>query len=128
MGSEFAYASSTQLPATRNDAASTTIRGPYLSTNHPSIGISQVSTSTKIVKATWMAGFAQPCLSAIGLTNSVHPYWRFAIIDMQTMPTTSCHHRPPRGGPAAEARLVTISLIRPQLLQGADAPAWGLQE
>src|ERR1035437_3078842 len=127
MASEFAFASSTQLAATRNDAPSTTMRGPYLSTNHPSMGISQVSTSTKIVKATWMAGLAQPCLSAIGLTNSVQPYWRFAIIDMQTMPTTSCHHRPPRGGTAVTARAVTISLIRPLFLQGAGAPVWGLQ-
>src|ERR1035437_2579606 len=112
MASEFAFASSTQPAATRNDAPSTTMRGPYLSTNHPSIGISQVSTSTKMVKATWIAGFVQPCLSAIGLTNNVHPYWRLAIIDMQMMPTISCHQRPPRGDSWAETCRVAKSLMR----------------
>src|SRR5947209_1876049 len=28
----------------------------------------------------------------MGLTNSVQPYCRLAIITMQTMPKTSCHH------------------------------------
>jgi len=41
-----------------------------------------------------MAAFVHPCFVAIGLTNSVHPYCRFAIIDMHSTPTTSCHHRP----------------------------------
>jgi hypothetical protein len=59
IGSEFAYASNSQLAATITDATSTTTRGPYLSTTHPSIGTSHVSTSTKIVNATWIAGFVQ---------------------------------------------------------------------
>src|ERR1019366_10519304 len=129
IGSEVAYASSTQLAATRNDAQSTTMRGPYLSTNHPSIGISHVSTSTKIVKATWIAGLVQPCLSAIGLTKSVQPYWRLAIIDMQMMPTISCHHRPPRGDSRVGAWLVVESLMRARALPGAcleKKPAVGL--
>src|ERR1700722_13873586 len=42
-----------------------TARGPYLSTNHASIGT----------------------------TNSVQPYCRFAIIAMQTMPIASCSQR-----------------------------------
>jgi hypothetical protein len=29
----------------------------------------------------------------MGLTNSVQPYWRLAIIDIQMMPRSSCHHR-----------------------------------
>src|ERR1700709_486297 len=35
--------------------ATTTGRGPYLSTRYPSIGTSQVSVTTKIVNATWIA-------------------------------------------------------------------------
>src|SRR4030088_2527259 len=57
------------------------------------MGTSQVSVNTKMVKATWIAALVQPYLSAIGLTNRVQPYCRFAIIAMQTMPMTSCIHR-----------------------------------
>ena len=46
-----------------------------------------------MVKATWIAALVQPYLSAIGLTNSVQPYCRFAIIAMQTMPMNSCIQR-----------------------------------
>ena len=49
--------------------------------------------NTKIVNATWMAARVQPYFSEIGLTNSVHPYCRLAIIAMQTMPIASCPHR-----------------------------------
>src|SRR6266853_3452424 len=57
------------------------------------MGTNQVSVNTKMVKATWIAALVQPYLSAIGLTNSVQPYCRFAIIAMQTMPMTNCIHR-----------------------------------
>ena len=52
----------------------TTIRGPNLSTNQPSTGTSQVSNSTKMVKATWMEARPHWCFSFMGSTNSVHPY------------------------------------------------------
>src|SRR5580658_10984011 len=67
--------------------------GPYLSTNHASIGTSQVSVTTKSVKASWIAGRPQWNLASIGSTNSVQPYCRFAIIAMQTMPIASCSQR-----------------------------------
>src|SRR5215203_2078924 len=65
------------------------------------MGTSHVSVSTKIVKATWIAALVQWCLSAIGLTNSVHPYCRLAIIAMQMMPITSCPQR--KAGPRSRA-------------------------
>ncbi len=37
----------------------TTRLGPYLSMKYPSIGVSQVWTTTKIVKATWIAARSQ---------------------------------------------------------------------
>src|SRR4029077_8584556 len=40
-----------------------------------------------------MAARVHPNFSEIGFTNSVQPYWRFAIIAMQTMPMKSCSHR-----------------------------------
>src|SRR5439155_11006929 len=40
-----------------------------------------------------MAGRPQPNFASIGATNSVQPYCRLAIIDMQMMPTTSCTQR-----------------------------------
>ena len=55
-------------------------------------GTSQVSVSTKIVKATWIAARPQWYFWSIGLTNSVQPYCRLAIITMQMMPKMSCHH------------------------------------
>ncbi len=39
---------------------STTMRGPYLSTNQPSTGTSQVSVTMKIENATWIAARSQP--------------------------------------------------------------------
>ena len=76
-----------------NPPNSVTTRGPYLSTNQPSIGTSQVSSTTKMVKAIWMEGLLQPYFSLIGLTKRVQPYWRLAIIDMQITPMVSCTHR-----------------------------------
>ena len=60
-------------------------RGPRMSTIQPSIGVSQVSSAMKMLKANWMAAMDQPCALLIGLTNSVHPYCRLAIITMQMM-------------------------------------------
>src|SRR5215212_1218004 len=69
------------------------MRGPYLSTNQPSIGTSQVSVTTKIVKATWIAARSHPCRSCIGLTKKVQPYCRLAIMHMQITPNSSCSQR-----------------------------------
>src|SRR5438105_3057485 len=93
MVSEPAYALITQATPHSAPPISTTARGPYLSTNQPSTGTSQVSSSTNSVNATWMSLRLQPCLVSIGVTNRVQPYWRLAIIDMQTMPNSSWSHR-----------------------------------
>ena len=79
----------------------TTILGPKRSTNQPSIGTSQVSVSTKMVKATWIEARPQPYFWSIGCTNSVQPYCRLAIITMQTMPMSNCSQRPAGGFKAA---------------------------
>src|SRR6478735_805004 len=73
----------------------TTMLGPYLSTNQASIGTSQVSVTTKIVKASWIAARPQWFFASIGSTKSVQPYCRFAIIAIQTMPIASCSQRKP---------------------------------
>ena len=70
------------------------MRGPYLSTNQPSIGTSHVSVTTNSVKATWIAARSQPWRSCIGLTKKVQPYCMLAIMHMQTTPKASCSHRP----------------------------------
>ena len=57
--------------------------GPSTSTIQPSIGVSQVSSAIKIAKANWIDVIDQPCALLIGLTNSVQPYCRLAIITMQ---------------------------------------------
>ena len=74
-----------------------------MSTIQPSIGVSQVSSAMKIVNASWIAARASKrhprksnpqalCASRIGLTNSVQPYCRLAIITMQKMTATSWLH------------------------------------
>src|ERR1700678_4495801 len=52
--------------------------------------MSQVSTNTNNVKATWIAALPQWYLASIGVTNSVHPYWRFATQAMQMTPMVNC--------------------------------------
>src|SRR5215831_15135502 len=83
-----AHAKPTRMPPTK-----TTIFGPKRSTSQPSIGTSQVSVNTKIVKAIWIAARPQWYFWSIGLTNNVQPYCRLAIITMQTMPTNNCAKR-----------------------------------
>src|ERR1700710_144494 len=70
-------------------------RGPNLSTSQPSTGTSQVSTTTKIEKASWMEVRPQWFLASIGLTNRVQPYCRLAISAMHTMPMPSWTQRKP---------------------------------
>src|SRR5262245_45735132 len=82
----------TQAIATRTPPTETTSRELWRSTNHDLMGTSQVSATTKIVKATWMATRPQWCLASIGPTNSVQPYCRLAIIAMQRMPMASWSH------------------------------------
>src|SRR5580704_2247365 len=60
-------------------------RGPRISTIQPSTGVSQVSSAMKMANANWIDAIDQPCALLIGLTNSVHPYCRLAIITMQMM-------------------------------------------
>src|ERR1700680_3409945 len=67
--------------------------GPSMSTNQPSIGVSQVSSAMKMLNASWISAIDQPCALLIGLTNSVQPYCRLAISTMQVMPTMSWVHR-----------------------------------
>src|SRR5271156_1788007 len=59
--------------------------GPSISPIQPSIGVSQVSSAIKIAKANWIEAIDQPFALLIGLTNSVQPYCRLAIITMQRM-------------------------------------------
>src|SRR5829696_1654339 len=93
-----------------------TMRGPYLSTNQPSIGTSHVSVTTKIVKATWIAARSHPCRSCIGLTKKVQPYCRLAShahadhAEQQLQPTARAepgdslaHVNVPRSSSAAAA-------------------------
>ncbi len=51
------------------------MRGPYLSTNHPSTGTSQVSNRTKRVKAHWIEARSQPNFFWMSGTKNVQPYW-----------------------------------------------------
>src|SRR6201999_3846024 len=52
--------------------------------------MSQVSSSTNTVKATWIAGRPQWYLASIGLTNRVQPYCMLATQAMQMTPMMSC--------------------------------------
>ena len=82
-----------QAMPTRTPPTSTTIFGPNRSTNQPSIGTSQVSVSTKMLNATWIAARPQWYFASIGRTNRVQPYCRLAIITMQMTPNANCNQR-----------------------------------
>src|ERR1700720_1673344 len=94
----------------------TTNFGPKRSTNQPSTGTSQVSVSTKMLKATWIAARPQWYLASIGKTNSVQPYWRLAIITMQAMPKASCHQRNGEGRAAAARASIDMCFPLPAFL------------
>src|ERR1700752_3009233 len=89
--------------------------GPRTSTIHPSIGVSQVSSAMKIEKANWIDAIDQPWALLIGLTNSVQPYCRLAIIIMQTTQVASS---PQRNAEVLSARTtpdaVVITLPSPE--------------
>src|SRR6266550_6677715 len=90
MASESAYEFMTQAIPHRTPPTKITIRGPYLSTNQPSIGTSHVSNRTNNVKATWIEARSQPNFFWISGTKNVQPYCRLAIITMQMTPMMSC--------------------------------------
>src|SRR6266480_3023596 len=92
MASESAYEFMTQAIPHRTPPTKITIRGPYLSTNHPSIGTSHVSNRTNSVNATWIDARSQPNFFWMSGTKNVQPYCRLAIITMQTTPMMSCTH------------------------------------
>src|SRR5260370_41008913 len=97
---------------TRTPPIKTTMLGPKRSTNQPSIGTSHVSVNTKMLNATWIAARPQWYLASIGLTNSVHPYCRLAIIAMAMMPSRSWSQRYP-----GECEGAATSVIGSPLLQ-----------
>ena len=49
---------------------------------------------------------------SMGLTKSVHPYWRFAICTMQKTPKTNCAHRRADGWAAAVFSLMEVPPLR----------------
>src|SRR5215472_12113764 len=61
-----------------------------------------------MVKATWIAARPQWYFWSMGLTNSVQPYCRLAIITMQMMPKISC---PQRVASDAVARVGTVVAV-----------------
>src|SRR5437762_13452094 len=89
MASESANEFMIQAIPHRTPPTKITMRGPYLSTNQPSIGTSHVSNSTNSVKATWIAERSQPNFFWMSGTKKVQPYCKLAIITMQTTPMTS---------------------------------------
>src|SRR4051812_31097772 len=89
MPSESAYEFITHAMPHSRPPTKMTMRGPYLSTNQPSMGTSQVSKSTNRVKATWIDARSQPNFFWISGTKNVQPYCRFAIITMQMTPMMS---------------------------------------
>src|SRR5947208_6749128 len=90
MASESANEFMIQAIPHRTPPTKITIRGPYLSTNQPSIGTSHVSNSTNSVNATWIDARSQPNFFWMSGTKNVQPYCRLAIITMQITPMMSC--------------------------------------
>src|SRR6185437_1249475 len=78
---------------------------PMASTIQPSTGVSHVSRAMKTANATWIEAIDQPCALLIGLTKSVQPYCRLAIIIMQMMQKIRLTHRVD-----SETRAVAIEL------------------
>src|SRR5262249_13637341 len=84
-----------------------------------------VSVNTKMVNATWIAARPQWYFWSIGLTISVQPYCRFAILTIQMMPKINW---PQRVASAAVARdeiasvvlVVTVSSIPAVLIELSD--------
>src|ERR1035441_2575316 len=91
--------------------------GPRMSTIHPSNGVSQVSRAMNIAKANWIEAMDQPCALLIGLTNSVQPYCRLAIITMQMMLNIRLIQRvPSEANPGAFAVEIVVIFSLPKYL------------
>src|ERR1700755_1567710 len=86
--------------------------GPYLSTNQPSIGTSQVWNSTNNVKPPWMEARPHPNSFWMPGTKNVQPYCRLAIITMQITPMTNCAHRFQEGA-ATPVHSCVVGAIEP---------------
>src|SRR5215471_18910629 len=68
--------------------------GPRMSTIQPWMGVSHVSRAMKMVNATWIPATVHVAWASFsGLTNSVQPYCRLAIMIMQTMTDSNCVQR-----------------------------------
>src|SRR5215510_5910041 len=88
------------------------------------MGTNQVSVRTKMVNATWIAARPQWYFWSIGLTNSVQPYCRLAIITMQMMPKISWPQRVAsdavaRDEIASDVLVATVSSIPALLIDRA---------
>src|SRR6516165_1458496 len=81
-----------------------------------------------MVNATWIAARPQWYFWSIGLTNSVQPYCRLAIITMQMMPKISWPQRVAsdavaRDEMASVVLVVTVSSIPAVLFERYDKPS-----
>src|SRR5208282_3623069 len=86
-------------------------RGPRMSTIQPWIGVSQVSRAMKTAKANWIDAMDQPWALLIGLTNSVHPYCRLAIITMHMMTKINWLQREALAVDVATGAVVTAVMV-----------------
>src|SRR5215468_867855 len=66
-----------------------------------------------MVNATWIAARPQWYFWSIGLTNSVQPYCRLAIITMQMMPKISWPQRPPDETAARAPAVSDVAISTP---------------
>src|SRR5688572_6457888 len=99
-------------------------RGPSRSISHPSSGCTQVWHRMNSVKANWISDSVQPVSACKGWTNSVHAYWRLAIMIIAISDATSWNHRlltftqPPLWG--GEQRRSCLTPAVQQLRAGID--------
>src|SRR5262245_66459640 len=89
------------------------------------MGTNQVSVRTKMVNATWIAARPQWYFWSIGVTNSVQPYCRLAIITMQMMPKISWPQRVASDAVARDEMtsvvlVVTVSSIPAVLIERSE--------
>src|SRR3974390_3356869 len=97
--------------------------GPSTSTIQPWIGVSQVSSAMKIANANWMEAIDQPCVLLIGLTKSVQPYCRLAIIIMQITQNMSLLQRVPSDSLADAAVPTAIVMTIPSTQCSINEPS-----
>ena len=85
-----------------------------------------------MVNATWMAARPQWYFWSIGLTNSVQPYCKLAIITMQMMPKISWPQRVAsdavaRDEIASDVLVATVSSIPARLIEHSASPQSALR-